>query len=242
MKKTKAVLNWSGGKDSAFTLYKALQAGCYEINYLLTTVSSEFRRIIQHGVKEKLLDTQAESIGIPLKKLYMPINPDMETYNQMMKDVMADFKKQDIQASIFGDIFLEDLRKYREEKLSEVNMEAAFPIWNYSTSVLIKEFIEFGFKAVVVCVNENHLDKSFTGREIDNSFINDLPSNVDPCGENGEFHSFVFDGPVFKNPVNFSKGEIIKKIYKPSEADSANKNGYTKIPESVFWYCDLLPD
>lgn len=241
MNKNKAVLNWSGGKDSAFTLYKVMQKSDYEITYLITTVSKEFGRIIQHGVREALLDLQSESIGIPVQKLYMPSNPDMESYNNLMRDTMKSLKEEEIKTLIFGDIFLEDIRKYREEKVSEVLMEAAFPIWNYSTKELLDEFINLGFKAVVVCVNQNYLDKSFAGREIDKSFINDLPENVDPCGENGEYHSFVYDGPIFKYPIKFNKGEIIKKTYTSSKTEESEKDKYEKVPEKVFWYSDLLP-
>lgn len=203
MDKPKAIFNWSGGKDSSLALYKSLQSNEYEISYLLTTVSSGPKRIIQHGVREELLDLQADSIGIPLYKLFLPENPDMDTYNSLIKETLIKFKEKNIHTGIFGDIFLEDLRKYREEKLAEVNVKADFPIWKISSSDLIKEFINLGFKAVVVCVNENNLDKSFAGREIDTDFVNDLPADVDPCGENGEYHSFVYDGPIFKKPVVF---------------------------------------
>jgi len=241
MNKQKAIFNWSGGKDSSLALYKAMLSSEYEISYLLTTVSSEFRRIIQHGVKEKLLEMQAGSIGIPLYKLFLPENPDMEIYNSLIKQTLIKFKEQNIDTGIFGDIFLEDLRKYREEKLAEVGVRAVFPIWRYPTIDLIKEFIELGFKAVIVCVNENYLDKSFAGREIDADFIKDLPPNVDPCGENGEFHSFVYDGPIFKKPVEFKRGEIVKKTYIPSNNDQLKNEGYEQVPETSFRYCDLIP-
>ncbi|MFO7447020.1 MAG: diphthine--ammonia ligase [Ignavibacteriaceae bacterium] len=239
MRKQKAFFNWSGGKDSAFALYKIMQNDEYQINTLLTTVSSEFRRIIQHGVKEELLDKQAESLGLPLHKLLMPSNPDMEVYNSMMKKTLEEFKDQDICTGIFGDIFLEDLRRYREEQFHGMGMQVGFPLWQYPTGKLVKEFIQLGFKAVVVCVNGNYLDKSFAGREIDFDFLKDLPENVDPCGENGEYHSFVYDGPVFGKPVNFTRGEIIKKVYVPPPADHPGSDKYPRVPETVFWYCDL---
>jgi uncharacterized protein (TIGR00290 family) len=240
MDKPRAIFNWSGGKDSSLALYKVLQSNEYDIRYLLTTVSSGFRRIIQHGVKEELLDKQAESIGIPLHKLFLPENPDMDIYNSLIKETLIKFKEENIHSGIFGDIFLEDLRKYREEKLAEVNVKAVFPIWKYSTRDLIKEFIDLGFKAVVVCVNENHLEKNFAGREIDADFVNDLPADVDPCGENGEYHSFVYDGPIFKKPVVFGRGEIIKKTYVPSNSIKLNSDGNVPVPETVFWYSDLI--
>jgi uncharacterized protein (TIGR00290 family) len=240
MTKQKAIFNWSGGKDSSFALFKALQSGEYDISYLLTTVSTGYKRIIQHGVREELLDMQADSIGIPLYKLFLPENPDMEIYNSLIREILIKFKQENIHTGIFGDIFLEDLRKYREEKLAEVGVNAVFPIWKYPTMDLIKDFIKLGFKAVVVCANENVLDAGFAGREIDMDFIKDLPANVDPCGENGEFHSFVYDGPIFKKSINFRKGEIIKKTYSPSDNDKRKNEDSKRVPETVFWYCDLI--
>jgi uncharacterized protein (TIGR00290 family) len=239
MNKPKAIFNWSGGKDSALALHKAVVSGEYDVKYLLTTVSSGFKRIIQHGVREELLEAQAESIGIPLHKLFLPENPDMEIYNSVIRESLMKFKEENIHTGIFGDIFLDDLRKYREEKLAEVNVSAAFPLWKMDTHELIKNFVGSGFKAVIVCVNENYLDKSFAGREIDEKFINDLPAGVDPCGENGEYHSFVYDGPIFRRPVKFKRGEIIKKIYVSSSNSSKD---YTRVPETVFRYCDLIPE
>jgi uncharacterized protein (TIGR00290 family) len=240
MDKTKAIFNWSGGKDSAYALYKTLLSGGYEISYLLTTVGAGYGRIIQHGVREELLEMQAESIGIPLHKLYLPENPGMEIYNSLIKETLIKFKGKGIHTGIFGDIFLEDLRKYREEKLSEVDVNAVFPIWKIPAKKLLEDFIELGFKAVIVCVNENCLDKSFAGREIDSNFIRDLPAKVDPCGENGEYHSFVYDGPIFKYPVKFKHGEVIKKTYFPPKKDKLKSEEYMQVPETVFWYCDLI--
>jgi len=239
MNKKPAFFNWSGGKDSCIALHKLLDDNEYDTRYLLTTVSNEFRRIIQHGVKELFLDKQAESVGIPLKKLYMPSNPDMNIYEELMNGMMMEFKDQGICTGIFGDIFLEDLRKYREEQFSKINMNVVFPLWKQPTDILLKDFIRSGFKAVIVCVNGNYLDKSFAGREIDDEFIKDLPPGVDPCGENGEYHSFVYDGPIFKTPVSFNCGEIIKKIYSPPKESKREKSNYQPVPETVFWYCDL---
>jgi uncharacterized protein (TIGR00290 family) len=240
MNKQKAVFNWSGGKDSSIALYKVLLECEYEISYLLTTVSSSFKRIVQHGVKEKLLEMQAESIGIPLYKLYMPENTDMDVYNSLIKQTLLNLKNENINTGIFGDIFLEDLRKYREEKLAEVGVNAVFPIWKYPTHSLVRQFIETGFKAVIVCVNETYLDKSFAGREINFDFIRDLPPGVDPCGENGEFHSFVYDGPIFKKPVKYQLGELIKKTYNPPNNDEVINKEFERVPEIVFWYRDLI--
>jgi uncharacterized protein (TIGR00290 family) len=243
--KPKALFNWSGGKDSALCLYKLMQSGEYDIKYLLTTVSKAYNRISQHGVRAELLEQQTSSIGIPLYKLILPEFPTMETYNTLMKETLNQFKNEGISISVFGDIFLEDLRKYREEKLAEAGFTGLFPIWKTGTEKLIREFIDLGFKAVIVCVDEKKLDKSFAGREIDDSFLNNLPKDVDPCGENGEYHSFVYAGPVFKKPVAFTKGEIVYRQYNPPPKENNNTDytcGYdTKMPVTGFWYCDLVP-
>ena len=240
MKKPKAIFNWSGGKDSSFCLHKILQADEYEISCLVTSISEKFNRISQHGVRAKLLEEQAESINIPLHKLIMPDMPTMETYNAMMKRTLIAFKEQGITASIFGDIFLEDLRKYREERLAELDFKGLFPLWKIPTTELGQEFIQSGFKAVIVCANEKYLDESFVGREFDQSFLNDLPRNVDPCGEYGEFHTFTYDGPIFKKPIVFTKGEKVYRKYNPpakKENDITNPAHIT----TGFWYCDLIP-
>ena len=233
--KRKAIFNWSGGKDSSLCLYKIREQQQYEIICLLTSVSEQYQRIAMHGVREELLRQQAESIGLPLKKMHMPDMPSMDAYNKGMFEILTELKSKGAEVSIFGDIFLEDLRKYREEKLAEVKLEGIFPLWQISTTELIHEFIDLGFKAILVCVNEKYLDKSFAGRIIDHAFLKDLPSHVDPCGENGEYHTFVFDGPIFKEPIAFTKGEIVYRKYEADgqKEDSPFNNG--------FWFCDLLP-
>jgi uncharacterized protein (TIGR00290 family) len=244
--KLKALFNWSGGKDSSLCLYKMLKSKEYDISYLLTTISRQYNRISQHGVRTELLEQQTDSIGIPLYKLIMPEFPTMEAYNDLMKQTLAKFKNEDISVSIFGDIFLEDLRKYREEKLAEADFTGVFPLWKMDTKKLVQEFIDLEFKAVIVCVDEKKLDKSFAGREIDEAFLKDLPDDVDPCGENGEYHSFVYDGPIFKKPVAFTKGEIVYRQYNPPPKEN-NHTDYicgtndSKMPVTGFWYCDLVP-
>ncbi|MDB5280994.1 MAG: ATP-binding protein, partial [Bacteroidota bacterium] len=213
MNKPKAIFNWSGGKDSSLALYKVIEEGAFDIPWLLTSVNETNNRISMHGVRGELLDEQARSIGIPLHKMLIPEMASMEIYNKIVADTIRGFKKEGIEYSIFGDIFLEDLKKYREEQLEKVNMKAIFPIWKQPTNLLINEFIDLGFKAVIVCVNDKYLDRSFAGRVIDRAFVNDLPGNVDPCGENGEYHSFVFDGPIFTSPIEFSLGEVVYKKY-----------------------------
>ncbi|MEX2601521.1 MAG: diphthine--ammonia ligase [Balneolaceae bacterium] len=247
MAKEKAIMNWSGGKDSSLCLHRVLQSDKYDITYLFTTLNQEFNRISQHGVRADLLDKQSEKIGIPVIKLYLPDKPTMESYNRMMKEALSELKGEQITTSLFGDIFLEDLRQYREERLSEIGFQACFPLWKQETSGLAIEFIESGFKAVVVCVDERYLDKSFVGREYDQSFLHDLPSGVDPCGENGEFHTYVYDGPIYNQPIRFSKGEIVYRTYiRPEKSDDAEgytcgENDHQPHPGTGFWYLDLIP-
>ncbi|SEH27056.1 diphthine--ammonia ligase [Chryseobacterium culicis] len=233
--KPKALFNWSSGKDSALALYQTLQENRYEVAVLLTSINQEFQRISMHGVSVSLLEKQAESLGIPLIKMELPKEPSMEEYRQMMSKTMTDVQAQGITHSIFGDIFLEDLRKYREDQLKAVGMEAVFPLWKRNTSQLIQEFLALGFKTIVTCVNGSYLDKSFAGRIIDQKFIDDLPENVDPCGENGEFHTFTFDGPIFKKPVQFEIGETVKKTYPKPKTSPEEEDG-----EYIFWFSDLI--
>ncbi len=243
--KEKAVFNWSGGKDSALALYKIIQQDEYDILSLLTSISEQHQRISMHGVRVDLLEKQAQSLGIPLVQMQISETPTMEAYENMMAITLQDLKNKGATISIFGDIFLEDLRKYREEKLAELNLKAVFPLWKKPTTEIIKEFIDLGFKTITTCVNEKYLDKSFVGRIIDKDFLSDLPANVDPCGENGEFHTFVFEGPIFKNPIRFEKGEIVYRKYISTKADdnsAYNCNSDIDSPfDYGFWYCDLLP-
>lgn len=233
--KPKAIFNWSSGKDSALALYKTLKEDCFEITSLLTSVNEEFQRISMHGVHVDLLQQQASSLGIPLMTMQIPKEPTMKQYREIMISTMDTIKSQGNRYSIFGDIFLEDLRKYREEQLQSIGMEAVFPLWKQNTSDLIHEFLNLGFKTIVTCVNETYLDKSFAGRIIDKDFIKDLPENIDPCGENGEFHTFTFDGPIFNNPIEFEIGETVKKTYPKPKSEHNDADG-----EYVFWFCDLI--
>lgn len=234
--KPKALFNWSSGKDSSLALYKILQEDRYEVSTLLTSINQEFQRISMHGVHVSLLEQQASALGIPLVKMELPKAPSMEEYQEIMSKTVTEIKAQGITYSIFGDIFLEDLRKYREEQLNTIGMKAVFPLWKQNTSDLIHEFLDLGFKTIVTCVNGTYLDKSFAGRVIDQQFLDDLPENVDPCGENGEFHTFTFDGPIFKNPVRFDIGETVKKTYPKPKTEVGEEDG-----EYIFWFCDLLP-
>lgn len=226
-----AYMNWSGGKDSALCLYKILQSGRYNITQLLTSVNAAHDRISMHGVRRSLLQAQAETMGIPLQTIELPEQPGMAEYEESMMNKVLQLKQAGCTHAAFGDIFLEDLKLYREQKLQQLDISCVFPLWKIDTTVLVKEFIQLGFKSIIVCVNEKYLDKSFCGRIIDEDFLNDLPANVDPCGENGEFHSFVFEAPIFKQPIPFTKGEIVYKEYAAPNSDGKPYG---------FYFCDLI--
>src|SRR5688572_7043772 len=236
-----AYMNWSGGKDSALCLYKVLQSNQYNVEHLLTSINSAHDRISMHGVRRSLLEAQARALAIPLQTIELPEQPGMKEYEKAMFEKVKQLKDTGCTHSIFGDIFLEDLKLYRENKLKEVEISCAFPLWKINTTELVKEFIELGFKSIIVCVNEKYLDKSFCGRIIDHSFLLDLPANVDPCGENGEFHSFVFEAPMFKENISFFKGEMVYRKYKAPEN---NDTCHTKTDPSEygFYFCDLIPE
>ena len=242
IKKTRAIFNWSGGKDSALALYYILKANEFEITNLVTTVNSIYDRISMHGVRKELLYAQGEEIGLPIKDIRLPEMPSMSDYDNIMKKELSPLKNDGITHSVFGDIFLEDLRDYRVKKLSEVGLKGYFPLWKRDTTELVRAFIKLGFKTIVVCVKSELLDKNFAGRVIDEDFLNDLPEGIDPCGENGEFHTFVFDGPIFKNPIKFEIGEPIFKEYKaPKNSEDICNNSTSKPKSSGFYFCDLIP-
>jgi len=205
-------MSWSGGKDSAAALHALLCAGDHEIVALLTSVSEEYRRISHHGVREALLERQSEAIGIPLEKVYLPSNQGRpcanEVYEQIMADVMAKFYAQGVRTVAFGDLFLADLRAWREANLAKADMRGLFPLWKRDTTELAHEIIEMGFKAYLSCV-EGAVGPGFVGRPYDAALLRDLPAGIDPCGEYGEFHSFVYDGPIFPKPVAVRVGEIV---------------------------------
>jgi uncharacterized protein (TIGR00290 family) len=220
-------MNWSGGKDSAMALYDVLQSHEYEVKYLLTSVNAVHDRISMHGVRRSLLLEQAMMLGIELRTIELPEQPGMEEYELAMRVAVNALKDAGCSHSIFGDIFLEDLRKYREQKLNELELQCVFPLWKQDTTLLVKRFIEQGFKSVVICINDKYLDKNCVGRVIDDSFLNDLPDGVDPCGENGEFHSFVFDAPNFRQPIEFERGEVVFRSYhEPNAGDNVSAGFY----------------
>lgn len=223
----KAWMNWSSGKDSAMALHHLQQEGIRVPEFLFTTVNSAHQRVSMHGLRIELLKRQSEAIGLPLRIMEVPEFPDMQQYENQMQHHVEQFVSEGFSHAVFGDIFLEDLRKYREEKLRLLQIEAVFPLWKRDTGELMKFFLAKGFKAIVICTDDAKLDPSFCGRMLDASFLNDLPDGVDPCGENGEFHTFCFDGPIFKSPVMFEKGETVCRSYPGS-------------PPHSFHFLDLL--
>jgi len=217
----KILVSWSGGKDSAMMLFELQKSKEYEIAALLTTVTETYERISMHGVRNSLLDRQAELLGLPLVKMYIPKKASNDIYEANMEKILHEYQKKGVDNMAFGDLFLQDIKDYREKNLGKLGMTGIFPLWKRDTSQLIREFIDLGFKAVICCVDPKQFNAKFTGRFIDKAFLRDLPPSVDPCGENGEFHSFVFDGPIFNKPVELSVGEVVLR-------DS-------------FYFCDLIP-
>jgi uncharacterized protein (TIGR00290 family) len=202
----RAILSWSSGKDSAMALHRAIGSQQFEIACLLTTLSEPFRRVSMHGVREELLDRQAESLRLPLEKVLIPYPCPNAVYEAKMRNVLSLWKTRGVTHVIFGDLFLADIRKYRETNLSKMNLTPVFPVWGTDTAGLAQEMLKLGFRAILTCVDPRRLDASFAGRQFDSSFLRDLPPSVDPCGENGEFHTFVYDGPIFRLPIPVEPG------------------------------------
>jgi len=207
--KQKAILSWSSGKDSAMALYRTIESKRFEVVCLLTTVTDRFHRVSMHGVREELLEMQADALGLQLEKAFIPYPCPNAVYEEKMRQVLTFWKGRGVTHSIFGDLFLEDIRKYREQNLAKLNISPVFPVWGRDTDNLAKEMLEVGFKAILVCVDPRKLDSAFAGREFDRSLLSDLPEGVDPCGENGEFHTFVYDGPIFEKPIPVEVGEKV---------------------------------
>ena len=215
----KVVFAWSGGKDSALSLYEIRKNGEYEVVSLLTTITEEYDRISMHGVPRTLVERQARSLGLPIQEVFISKTSSNEEYESKMREVLTRLKQEGVSLVAFGDIFLEELRKYREDNLSKMGMKGVFPIWSRDTVELTKSFIALGFRAIITCIDTKVLDKRFVGRTLDEQFLAELPPDVDPCGENGEFHSFVFDGPIFKERIACIPGESVLR--------------------SSFYFCDL---
>ena len=215
-------MSWSGGKDSCLALYEIQKAQQYKVAALLTTVTRDYERISMHGVRRVLLERQAASLGLSLHEIFITKDATNQEYETKMAEAFAAYRQSGIDSIVFGDLFLEEIRAYRDQFLARHNMRGIYPVWLRDTTEFIREFIELGFKAIITCVDGKILDSSFAGMTIDENFLSALPPHVDPCGENGEFHTFVFDGPSFKEAVRFSIGE--------------------KVARGSFWFRDLLPE
>ena len=213
---------WSGGKDSSLALQAALRDPTLRVEALLTTVTEGYERISMHGVRCVLLEEQARAIGLPLEQVRIPIQASNAIYEAAMDEMLMRYQAQGVSRVIFGDLFLQDIRRYRETTLAKLNMRGIFPLWLKDTRQLAHDFVAAGFRAILVCIDPKQLDPSFCGREFDLSLLADLPPSADPCGENGEFHTFVYDGPIFRQPVRVMKGEVIQR--------------------DGFWFCDLLQE
>ena len=217
----KILICWSGGKDSSLALQAVLQDPTLEVAALITTVTEGYERISMHGVRRALLHQQTKNLGFPLEEIRIPIGCVNAAYEEAMRRLLTRYQTQGVSRVVFGDLFLTDIRQYREKNLEQLEMTGIWPLWLKDTKKLAQDFIRMGFRAILVCIDPKQIDPSFCGREFDASLLQDLPASADPCGENGEFHTFVYDGPIFREPIRVVKGEVVQR--------------------DGFWFCDLLP-
>ena len=207
----KVLVSWSSGKDSAWMLHILKQDPSVAIGGLLTTMNEQFDRVAMHAVRRRLLETQADAAGVPLRTVQLPWPCSNEQYEQRMAAAVSQAVAEGFTHVAFGDLFLQDVRKYREEKLAGTGLTPMFPIWGIPTNELAARMVGDGLRSVLTCVNPKHLDRSFAGRQFDRALLSDLPDGVDKCGERGEFHSFAWDGPMFDRPVAISVGEVVDR-------------------------------
>jgi len=208
LERPKAFLSWSSGKDAAFALYEARRLGLADIAGVLTTINEGTGRVQSHGVRHELLDRQIEALGLPVIKVMLPSPCPNAVYEARMAEAFDKLKAEGVRHVVYGDLFLEDIRAYREKQMEAADMEALFSLWDRNTGELAGAMIASGLEARVACVDTRRLDRSFAGRSFDEAFLSDLPAGVDPCGENGEFHTVVTAGPIFAAPIATSVGEI----------------------------------
>ena len=235
--KKRVTISWSGGKDSAFALYKILLSGEYEVVGLHTTINAETKRVGLHGIREALIEQQSSAIGIPLTKLYLPSSQTNDAYESVMKDFYRKCSRSEIDAVVFGDINLVDLRDYRENLLKPFRLEGIYPLWDLKTYNMIYDVVNAGFKTMVCSADGKFFNASALGKTIDETFIKTIPTGVDPCGENGEFHTFVYNGPIFKREVFFDKGEIVRREYEMKKRSDDGIEVQSTVP---FWFIDLI--
>ena len=207
----KTLLSWSSGKDSAWALHVLRQQPDIEVIGLFSTINQAFDRVAMHAVRVELLQRQAEEVGLPVQLIPIPNPCSNPEYEAIMGNFVEDAKQQGVECFAFGDLFLEDIRKYREAKLAGTGITPIFPLWGMPTKALANKMVSSGLRARITCIDPKHLSLDFAGEEYDQSFLDRIPANVDPCGENGEFHTFAFDGPMFKNAVDAAVGETVSR-------------------------------
>lgn len=239
------VLSWSGGKDAVLCLKRMVADDMATVECLLTVASEEYCRSSQHGVRIELVEEQARRLGLPLHTVWLPPAASLETYNRYMDDALTNIAARGIDTAAYGDVFLEDLRTFRERRLTRLGMTGRFPLWQQPTDKVARSFLDAGFRAVVVCVNAQKLDRNFVGRPFDHTFLDALPDGVDPCGEHGEFHTFVYDGPLFSDPVPIERGKVVYRTYETRTEEDPNGRapctpGTGALDEPGFWYCDVV--
>ncbi len=207
----KAVVAWSSGKDSAHALHVARASGAVEVVGVLTTLTDDFARVSMHGVREELLDLQVAALGLPCRKVRIPAPCPNETYEARMGEALAELRRSGVTHVVFGDLFLADIRAYREAQLARLGMRPVFPLWGRETSALAREMLASGLRAVLACIDPKALPRSFAGRDFDRTLLDDLPGGVDPCGENGEFHTVVTAGPMFARALPVNVGPVVAR-------------------------------
>ncbi len=218
---SKTFLSSGGGKDSTFAFFNAIESGELKVDTMLTTITEPYQRVSMHGIRKSLIARQAKSLGIRLKSVDIPAPCDDNTYEAKMKQTISELTDDGYTKAIFGDIYLDDIREYREKNFKGTAIEPVFPLWKIDTKILSRDFIDLGFKAVIVCVDTEKLSGEFSGRLYNDNFLNNLPEGIDPCGENGEFHTFCYAGPCFKDEITFQRGDVV-------------------LRDDRFMYCDLL--
>ncbi len=211
MSRARALVSWSSGKDSAWALEMVRRANNIDIVGLLTTVTDAYSRVSMHGVREEILDLQAVRTGLPCRKVRIPARCVNADYERAMAEALADARRDGVTRIVFGDLFLQDVRRYREERLAGSGIAPLFPLWGRDTRVLSREMLDAGLEAVVVCVDPRAVAESFAGRRFDRLFLRDLPESVDPCGENGEFHTCVLAGPMFQGAIQARPGAVVAR-------------------------------
>lgn len=236
MAKPKVTISWSGGKDAALALYKILQSDEVEVVSLHTTFDEKLKRVGMHGIPESLIEQQAAAIGLPLEKIYLPADSTHQSYEKVMEAFCTAQKEKGVETIVYGDILLKDLKTYREKQLAKVGIKAIFPLWGISTELLLAEFIALDFETLLCCIDAKILPKAFLGKTLNKTLGKEIAQLADPCGENGEYHTFVYNGPLFKAPLSFKKGEAVLKTYHFKKEEE----GKMVEVKAGYWFQELL--